>query len=338
MSTTVKVINSVTALGADCTVTANGFVTIAGQEFKSSDVLDYKITPYVADTAQVHTSTTTATASTNYQIMISCQNRNQGNEWQTFLSPVITSAATTSKTAINTYLYNWVNSMRNGGNGPMTVTATLSGGSPNDELVLTGDTYYPEFTVAVIAGPIVFADTTPGVVGSGSGAKIDAVGQYLPEADDSVQIVTTNNYSTVEVKINSQSFNGSGTTAVPDLFVLYVNEGDTDYPTLIGYNSTLGIGYGTLASVLVNNRKATYSAVGANVAVASLVATRASGSFFTENIKGGDLFLIGTTPALINVPYTDGATATDLAFTKATVTGSDVSSAAASLVKFTSLP
>lgn len=339
MSTTVKVINSVTALGADCTVTANGFVTIAGQEFKSSDVLDYKITPYVADTAQVHTSTTTATGSTNYQIMISCQNRNQGNEWQTFLSPVITSAASTSKTAINTYLVNWVNSVRNGGNGPMTVTAALTGSAPNEEFTLTGDTYYPEFTVTNIgSGTIVFADTTPGVVGSGSGAKIDAVGQYQPEADDSVQIVTTNNYTTVEVKINNQSFNGSGTTAVPDLFVLYVNEGDTDYPTLIGYNSTLGIGYGTLASVLVNNRKATYSAVGANVAVASLVATRASGSFFTENIKSGDLFLIGTTPALINVPYTDGATATDLAFTKATVTGSDVSAAAASLVKFTSLP
>lgn len=338
MNTTVKVINSVTAIGADCTVTPNGLITIAGCQFKSSDVIDFSITPYLADTAQVHTSTTTATASTQYQIMISCVNRIT-LQWENFVSPIITSAASTSKTAINTYFYNWVNQVRNGGVGPMTVTATLVGGSPNDELVLTGDTYFPEFTVTNIGtGTITFADTTPGVVGSGDGAKILAVGQYLPSSADSVQITSTNHYTTVEIKVGNESFNGSGITVEPEQYVIYVNEDDTDYASLVGYDSTLAIGYGTLASVLYNNRKATYRTVGANVAVSSLVATRASGSFFNENIKSGDLFLIGTTPALITFPYWDGVTVADLIVNKALVSGSDVSSAAALLVKFTNLP
>lgn len=341
MNQKILVLNSVTASGADCVPSADGTIYITGLDagssftlpFKTSWVKDFSITTGAADTPAVWTSSTTATASTLYQIRIDGTNKltKQPDSW---LSPAYTSAATTSKTAINTVFNNWVNSL--GDDFP--ATSALTGADPNKEFVITADTSYPEFTVTNVGvGLTGVTETTPGVASSGVGADIIEVGQYT--SDD---VVSSNIYTTVEIDFVGDVFTGNQDSLTQSKLILYVNQGDADYPTLVGYSSTLGIGYGTLASVLYNNRIATYSAVGDTVAVSSLVATRGGGSFFTENIKGGDLFVINTgssaVPALIDVPYTDGATAANLIFTKATVTGADIAAAAALLVKFTNLP
>lgn len=337
MNQKILVLNSVTASGADCVPSSDGTIYITGLDagssftlpFKTSWVKDFSITTGAADTPAVWTSSTTATASTLYQIRIDGTNKltKQPDSW---LSPSYTSASSTSKTAINTVFVNWVNSL--GDDFPATAALVAT------EFVITADTSYPEFTVTNVGtGLTGVTETTTGVASSGVGADIIEVGQYT--SDD---VVSSNVYTTVEIDFVGDVFTGNQDSLTQSKLILYVNQGDTDYPTLVGYNSTLGIGYGTLASVLYNNRIATYSAVGDTVAVASLVATRGGGSFFTENIKGGDLFVINTgasaVPALIDVPYTDGATAANLIFDKATVTGADIAAAAALLVKFTNLP
>lgn len=329
----ILVLNSVTANGGDCTTSANGQIFVTGllngtsttAIFKPSWIKDFSITAGVADTPAVWTTNTTATGSLLFQIQIFGINKltKQADQW---LSPSYTSAASTSKTAINTVFVNWINSL--GDEAPFTAALVAT------ECVITADTSFPEFSVVNMGvGLTNISQTTTGVQGSGSGANIIENGQF-----SSSDVVSANVYTTVDIEFTKEVFIFSGQSTGQNRLIIYVNQADTDYPTLTGYDSTNLMGYGTLASILYNNRKATYSAVGANVAIASNVATRASGSFFTENIKGGDMLLIGTTPALINVPYTDGATATDLVFTKATVTGSDIASAAAKLIKFNPLP
>lgn len=341
MNQRILVLNSVTASGADLTVGADGLCYLTALlngstytlGFKTSWVKNFSITAGVADTPAVWTSSITATASTNYQIRIDGTDKltKQPTSW---LSPIYTTASSTSKTAIATVFKNWINSL--GDDFP--ATAVLSGSAPNEEFVVTADSYYPEFTITNVGtGATGISETTPGVAGSGYGGDIIEVGQY-----SSSDVVSTNTYTTVDVEFVGDVFTGNQDSLTQSRLILYVNQGDADYPTLVGYDSTNLIGYGTLASVLYNNRKATYSAVGANVAVASSLATKASGSFFTENISSGDMFLVGTgssaTPALITFPYWDGVTVANLIVDKAIVSGSNVSAAAAKLIKFTNLP
>jgi len=333
MNFPIIVLNSVTTNGGDCTVDASGSIFLTGLVngvsetaiFRPNWIKSFSITAGVADTPAVWTSNTTATASTTYQIQLFGMNKltKQPDQW---LSPSYTSAASTSKTLINTPFVNWINSL--GDEAPFTAVLTAT------ECVITADTSFPNFSVVNLgAGATNFTETTPGINGRGVGANIIEVGQF-----SSSDVVSSNVYTTVNIEFTKEVFIFSGQSTGQNSLIVYVNQADADYTALVGYDITNLIGFGTLASILYNNRKATYSAVGANVAVATNVATRASGSFFTENIKSGDMLLIGTTSALINVPYTDGATAANLIFTNATVTGSDVSSAAAKLIKFTNLP
>jgi len=287
--------------------------------------MKWTITPYVADVAQIFTIAPTAAASTAYKMKITYTDSRTNTENTVYWT--YTSDSTATATEISTDAIAFVNALKN-----CPITAAASG----TDFTLTADTYYPVFFVDVTGstGTLTKTDTQTGVQGFGAGTNLDYF--YPSLVNDG--LITTNNYSKVSFIVPSQAFNDAVNGTVNEQYDVYVNVGGTDYPSLIGYNSTLKIGFGTLTSVLVNNRLATIRSVGANVAISSKVATRASGSFFTENIKGGDGLIIGTTTALIDVPYTDGATTANFIFDKATVTGSDVSSAAALLVKFTNLP
>lgn len=321
-----KFFNSVTAAGADCTVTTDGMVTLKGlPAFKNTSPLKWTVTSYAADVAQIFTIAPTAASSTSYKMKITYTDTRTNTENTAYWTYTSDSSATATEISTNAIAF--VNAIPN-----CPITAAASG----TDFTLTADTYYPVFFVDVTGstGTLTKTDSQTGVQGFGAGTNLDYF--YPNLVNDG--LITTNNYSKVSFIIPSQAFNDTVNGTVNQQYDVYVNVGDTDYPSLIAYNSTLKMGFGTLTAALVNNRLATISSVGANVAIASLVATRASGSFFTENIKGGDGLIIGATTALINVPYTDGSTAANLAFDKATVTGSDVSAAAALLVKFTNLP
>lgn len=329
MKPTNIVFNTVTALGADCKVTTDGDVSMKGATFNTSSIITCKFVPYVADTLQVTDVVVTATASTSYSFNLTytdtLTNVVKVATWTGY-----TSGSTTTRTLIATAAMNFINNI-----GNCSVTATLSGSGDNKDLVITSETYYPEhnFSATGSTGVLTPTVSTAGVVGNGSGAKLVHFTPTL--ADDGIS--TSNNYDQVIIGLANPAVSTYVNGQVNQTVTVYVKTDATNVKSLAGYSSTFG-GYGTLTAAVFNNRLATYSAVGANVAVASNVATRASGSFFTENIKSGDMFVIGTTPALINVPYTDGATAANLIFTNATVTGADVSSAAASLVTFLNLP
>ena len=320
------VYNTVTASGADCKTGVNGSVSIKGASFSTSNVQDCKYIPYVAEQLQVTTVVPTATASTSYSFNLQYTDTLMGVVKNAIWTGY-TSGATTSKTLISTAAVAFINAI-----GNRSVVAALSG----DDFTITSLTGYPEhnFDATGSAGVLTPTVSTAGIIGTGSGTLLLAQMPNLADAG----ISASNNYDQVVVYLNNPAIGTYVNGNINQTLNLFVKTDASNVKSFIGYSTTLNMGYGTFTAAVFNNKLATYSAVGANVAVASSVATRASGSFFTENIKSGDLFLIGTTPALINVPYTDGATAANLIFTNATVTGSDVSSDAALLVKFTDLP
>lgn len=335
MTPSTIIFNTFTASGADCKVTTDGNVSVAGTtygaaSFHTSSILGYKFTPYVADTPQVTDVVATATASTAYSFSLSYTDTLSGvpkvATWTGY-----TSAASTTRTAITTAAMNFVN-----GIGNCSVTATLSGSGNNKDLVLTSETYYPKhyFDATGSTGVLTPTISTAGVVGNGSGAGL--INDYPQLAD--LGLVSTNNYDTLSIYLANPAQSDYVNGQVNQVVTVYGKTDATNVKSLIGYDSTNLLGYGTLTAAVINNRLATYSSVGANVAVSSLIATRASGSFFTENIKSGDAFLIGTTPSLITFPYWDGVTFANLIVDKAIVSGSDVSAAAALLIKFTNLP
>jgi hypothetical protein len=327
----VFVINSVIAKGGNATISADQSVSVScllngnatALTFKRAWIKDFSVQPYVAEDSSVWDSTITSGAS-GYQIRVDGFNK-RTKQPQTWLSPILGSA-TSTVSQISDLFIDWGNGLGE------EFSATFS--KNGNEFKVTADTYFPTLKITNVGvGATGISQTTAGVESFGWGAQIIYFGNY-----SSSDVVSTNNYTTVTLYINPEYSTLTGLTGSPETIYLYVNQGDNDYPTLVGYNSTQGIGFGTLASVLYNNRQAVYSDVGANVAVASSVATRASGSFFTENIRSGQGFVVdvgsSAVYSTINVPYTDGATAANLIFTNATVTGANVSSAAALLVNY----
>jgi len=153
MKPTNIVFNTVTALGADCKVTINGDVSMKGASFNKSSIVTKAFVPYVADTLQVTDVVVTATASTSYSFNLTytdtLTNVVKVATWTGY-----TSAASTSRTAIATAAMNFINNI-----GNCSVTATLSGAAPNQDLVITSETYYPEHNFSATGSTGVMTPT-----------------------------------------------------------------------------------------------------------------------------------------------------------------------------------
>ncbi len=327
MSDIVRVLNSVAASGADCVVDASGNIFLPGAPFavKPSQIKSFSITPYLADTNAVWTGTPTAANLTSYQIRVGAMNT-QTEQWMQFNSPVYVSDATATATEICDAMRTWINGL---GLIPVTGTGTTT-------LILTGDTNYPYFTVTNVGtGVIAFVETTPAVVGTGLGSKITAVGEYKPPADQT-QLVAANQYTTVQLELVPENWTGTGMKGAAVNYVLYVNQGDTDYVTLVGYDSTSGAAYGTLSAPVYNGKRAVYTTASANAAVADGVITIATDVFYGNTdtniaLAGGDFILVGLVDYRI-LSILTGATANTSSIPN------DASSAATLYVKLISLP
>jgi len=164
----------------------------------------------------------------------------------------------------------------------------------------------------------------------------------------------TSGYTYTEWQINYNSFVGGGKpnfaqTTNLDRVVVLVYE-DFSVNTLV--NTLNSSSWGTLAN-LSQGYRCEMIAAGADVAVATNVATRNGGSFLTELLRGGDLIgnnvaanasntalsgASGNLCAEVLIPYAASTTALALTATSALVTGSDITSAAAYVVHRYSLP
>lgn len=230
MAQIVKVLNSTQALGADASV-SNGNLQIVGLTIPIRNIRGTAVVqPYVAATLQVNTVTPTSAASTLYEYVI------QGlstidNSMKTWTAQ-ITSASSTSATLI-------CDQLRAKFNGFYDIPCTFGGTAT---MTITGIAGVPKFTSAQggnSVGVLLTAVTTPAVIGYGAGTLI-AAGNILPVASDT-QIVTTNNYTTVTINyLNTSAVETRNAThEALNQLVLYVNQGDVDYTSLVGTYGTL---------------------------------------------------------------------------------------------------
>lgn len=252
MKPTNIVFNTVTALGADCKVTTDGNAYMKGASFNKSSILTRKYVPYVADTPQVTDVVVTATASTSYSFNLTytdtLTNVTKVATWTGY-----TSGSSTSRTAIATAAKEFIE-----GIGNCSVTPTLSGVAPNQDLVITSETYYPEhhFDATGSTGVMTPTVSTAGVVGNGSGAKLVHFNPTL--ADDGIS--TSNNYDQVIIGLANPAVSTYVNGQVNQTVTVYVKTDATNVKTLVGYDSTKNLGYGTLTAFVFNSKLATITA------------------------------------------------------------------------------
>lgn len=290
---TIKVLNTVQALGADASI-SNGVLTIAGVRIPLKNIKGGPARiPYRAEVLQIDTAAVTASNSTQYAFNVLCHSTIDGRE-KLFQVPPFTTDATATTTEISTVIVNTLKQF-----GDITVTPALSGSAPNEVFTLTAKTGYPIFTskaASTSAGVITMTTSPAGVLGNGSGALIAAGNESSPD------IITTNNYSTyyisyrdpAVVKTRNEEFE-----SVSQL-LLYVNEAATNFATLCGT-------YGTLTMALAGYQATWSAAASTGSAVANGVLTLGGSDIFYGNsdtnigLIDNDVILVGSNYYQINI-------------------------------------
>jgi len=273
--TLLNVLNTVTALGTDASVDANGFLNLQGTPaFKASSIDSVVITPYVAEVAQVST-VTVSTVSNNavYSLSLICNDVNSG--MITSVPLTVTSDSTASNTEIAAAFAAAINGMPE-----LSVTATSS-----TTLVVTAKAGFPIFTLTTSDSKLSIS-TSAGTVGVGTGASL--IGTYPSTAGyfnaggftAAASIVATNNYTQVLV---TSTTGGSA--------VILVNVAATNFADLLGsYGTITGLkaGYRAILSAPATTTAAVTVTTGA-IALAG-----GSVTFATLGAQSGDFIVIGS--------------------------------------------
>lgn len=285
MKTQILVFNTVTANGADVQ-TSSSMVTLSGAADGSSVTFNQKLlVAYagrqvrVAGTAQVSTFTITAANNTNYAIVIEATNKFTGSP-QNFPYTYTSDASATTAEICNAFVAAINADPR------ISVVASNAG----DVLTLTGETPYFTFN-GYNANPngstIVYAVTTPGVVGKWSGTLINNTNFASPD------IVAANNYTAfIFIAEKRTPRDADSLKDETQQIVVFVNEAATDYASLAGP-------LGTLTTAL-NGYATTWSAAAATGStVTNGVLTLGGTDVFYGNadvnvgLIAGDYILIG---------------------------------------------
>jgi hypothetical protein len=273
--TLLNVLNTVTTLGTDARVDANGFLSLQGSPaFKASTITDVVITPYVAEVAQVSTVTvSTVSNSALYTMSLICNDVNSG--MITSVPLTVTSDSTALDTEIAAAFAAAINSMPE-----LSVTAT-SGAT----LIVTAKAGFPIFTLTTSDGKLSISNAA-GTVGVGTGTSL--INQYPSTAgyynaggfSAASSIVATNTYTQVLVTSTTGSsaeiLVKSDATNVGDLLGTY------------GTLTALKAGYRAILSAPATTTAAVTVTTGA-IALAGGVVT-----FATLGSQSGDFIVIGT--------------------------------------------
>jgi hypothetical protein len=290
-----NVLNTVTALGTDAYVDANGFLNLQGAPaFKASSISSMTITPYVAEVAQVST-VTVGTVSNNavYTLSLICSDVNSGMIVSVPLS--VTSDSTASNTEIAAAFAAAINSMPE-----LSVTATST-----TTLVVTAKAGFPIFTLSTTDSKMSIS-TSAGTVGTGSGtsliAKYPSLSGYYNAGGfaSASSIVASNNYTQVLVSSTT------GSSAV-----ILINEGATaaNVASLVGtYGTLTGLNAGYRVVIPASAAQPT-----GNVSISSYIATAATaGQFALFQLQSGDFIVSGTSVAKIGGVATAATAVTSL--------------------------
>lgn len=272
--TLLNVLNTVTALGTDARVDANGYLSLQGTPaFKTSSIDSVVITPYAAEVAQASTVTFASVVSNSlYSLSLICSDVNSG--MITSVPLTVTSDSTALNTEISAAFAAAINSMPE-----LSVTAT-SGAT----LVVTAKAGFPTFTLSTTDSKMTIA-TSAGTVGVGSGTSL--ISTYPSTAGyfnaggftAASSIVATNNYAQVLV---TSTTGGSA--------VILVNVAATNYPSLLGT-------FGTLTGLKAGYRVTGSAITGTAGTNTSNVQTMTSGVLGTQDVVAGD-YIVGEAGSL----------------------------------------
>lgn len=321
----VRVFNSPTQFGTDFAVDANGFINVLNysRSMRANRRTSLVRTPAVAEQLQVDTITpSTVTASAVYSLSIRYMNKGNGKGLITE-TYTITSAATTSATLICDAFRTKIN---NDPNCPIGATGTTT-------LILTAETGFANFFTFTSDTKLTIVNTTAGIPQVGKGSQL-ALAYPSTTYSDMANITASASYT--EWQLTYDNLDGYGNPSLGNSFetlVILVNEAATYYNDMSGAN------VGTMTFLKQGWRVTAYAAVGANVDVASNVATRASGSFLSELIGNGPgnqtIIAIAGAAYPVQAAYTTGAAA---GVDKAVVVGANVAASAANYIKLAPIP
>lgn len=290
MAQIVKVLNSVAALGADCTA-INYNLSVAGVQIPSKGIRGSSVTPYAAGTLSIWTITPTSANSTFFSVSV------QGLSSLDNRIKLWTASFTSATSATATTICNQIRAaFRNYNDFPYTLNADA-----NATVTITGIISNNIFTVAAGVDSVgAFASITNGtaaVQAYGGGALLIA-GNIQPLAGDT-QFISTNNYTTVVInyidEIGVETRN-SVHQALNQLYV-FVNQGDTDYTTLVGTSGTLTIA-ATGKNVSAAVAMTTSSTLAYTQATGVLTMTGGTGTFANQLIMVNDILSIDSAPTV----------------------------------------
>lgn len=273
--TLLNVLNTVTTLGTDASVDANGYLNLQGTPaFKTSSIDSVVITPYAAEVAQVSTVTiATVTSNALYSLSLICSDVNSG--MITSVPLTITSDSTATNTEICDAFRAAINSMPE-------LSVTTSGTST---LVVTAKAGFPTFTLSTTDSKMTIS-TSAGTVGVGTGTSL--ISTYPSTAGyfnaggftAAANIVATNNYTQVLISSTTGSF-----------AVILVKYDATNVGDLLGT-------YGTLTALKAGYRAilsapATTTAA-VTVTTGAIALSGGSVTFATLGAQSGDYIVIGS--------------------------------------------
>lgn len=280
--TDIVVLNTVSALGADAAVDANGFLNVVGaaDSIKAVRIQNMQIQPFVAETLQVTTVTIgTTTDGATYTLAIQGTNMQTGVTYFNSYSVVAGTGASTTTIC---------DSFRSLIAADPYVNVTASG---TTTLILTGKAGFPAFSVLENDPKLSASTGTPAVIGVGLGSSITA--KYPASSFSAIStIVAAGQYTTVNIEYEDVSAYGEGSALGNQYKVLtmFIREGVTNVATLLGT-------YGTLTALKQGNRAiisapaTTTAAVTATTGAIAL--TLGAATFASLTAQSGDWIAIG---------------------------------------------
>jgi hypothetical protein len=320
MISTLKVLNTVTALGTDVSVGADGILNIAGGAVADAyNVRNVSINTSVAETAGIITITpTTVTASLPYAFYISGFSKSTGLPKTmnvSFTSSPSPSATTISAQAIAIINADTDFSVTAAGSATIVLTSTagyplFTVGGSSDALTSTGNESAQTITTTLTA-----TNGTVGVIGAGLGSSLQAKYAYAAAGNaliynELANLTTTSYYTEIVIDYLGTGYSGSGafrgeisTNQAVVLVLFGTTAQSAGATTTPNYSDLLGA-YGTVVGL-----QAGYRVVGALMTAATATSTNTSGvqtlnsgGLGTVNgVIGGDYIVSVSTPVVHKV-------------------------------------
>ena len=281
--TLLNVLNTVTALGTDVSVDANGYLNLQGTPaFKASSIDSITITPKASEQLQITTVTPTAVNDAIYSLPFVYTDANSG------MIESVPLIVTSDSTASAIEICDAFRALITGNTALNNIVSVNAAGSAT--LVLTAKAGFPIFSVATSDAKLAVVTGTLGITSVGTGTAL--IAQYPSTAgyynaggfNAAASIVATNNYTQVLVT----STTGSSAEILVNFAAANYNDLFGTYGTITGlkagYRVTGGLITGT-ASTLSGQTQTVTSGV---------LAT-------TDGILPGDFLVSVTTPVISRV-------------------------------------